>query len=147
MNLIFVLIIISIMILPLVVNYYVVGYDVETHTKGLTASSIQDARRFFKGSEPNDAEGEKIHVKYKIVESDLDVDVIRFSKDDMKAMAANKGDLVYLCDKRKWLGGLKSIHSVYGETHDENGVVYINDEQKKSGIFAEDKILIAEKEL
>ena len=65
----------------------------------------------------------------------------------MKAMAANNGDIVYLCDKRKWLGGLKSIHSVYGEPHNENGIVYINDEQKKSGIFAEDKILIAEKEL
>jgi len=147
MNLIFVLIIISIMILPLIVNYYVVGYDVETHTKGLTASSIQDARRFFKGSEPNDAEGEKVYVKYKIVESDLDADVIRFSKDDMRDMAAKKGDLVYLCDKRKWLGGLKSIHSIYGEPHNENGVVYINVEQKKSGIFADGKILIAEKEL
>jgi SSS family solute:Na+ symporter len=145
MNLIFALIIFSIIILPLVVNYYVVGYDVETHTKGLTASSIQDARRFFKGSEPNDVEGEKVYVNYKLVEGEIDV--IRFSKDDMKAMSANKGDLVYLCDKRKWLGGLKSIHSVYGEPHNENGVAFINEEQKKSGIFAEGKILIAEKEL
>jgi len=142
---ILVAIIFSILILPLVVNYYVVGYDLETHTKGLTASSIQDARRFFKGGEPNDTEGEKVMVQYKIIEGEDDV--IRFSKTDMQAMAANSGDLVYLCDKRKWLGGLKSIHSVYGEAHNENGIVYINNEQKKGGIFAEDKILIAEKEL
>jgi SSS family solute:Na+ symporter len=65
----------------------------------------------------------------------------------MQTMAANPGDLVYLSDKRKWLGGLKSIHSVYGEPHRENGIAYINDEQRKVGIFAEDKILEAEKEL
>lgn len=145
MNSILLLIVTSIIILPLVVNYYVVGYDVETHTKGLVASSIQDARRFFKGGEPNDAEGEKVLVHYKVIETEEDI--IRFSKDDMRTMAANPGDLVYLCDKRKWLGGLKSIHSVYGEPHDENGIAYINDEQRKVGIFAKDKILEAEKEL
>ena len=142
---IFMLIIFSIIILPLVVNYYVVGYDTETHTRGLTASSIQDARIFFKGSEPNDIEGEKIRVKYKRVSGEDDV--ICFSKDDMQTMAANPGDLVYLCDKRKWLGGLKSIHSIYGEPHNENGIAYINDEQRKVGIFVKDKILEAEKEL
>ncbi len=145
MNSILVLIVISIIVLPLVVNYYVVGYDVETHTKGLVASSIQDARRFFKGGEPNDAEGEKVLVHYKVIENEEDE--IRFSKDDMQTMAANPGDLVYLSDKRKWLGGLKSIHSVYGEPHTENGIAYINDEQRKVGIFAKDKILEAEKEL
>ncbi len=145
MGSILVLIVISIIVLPLVVNYYVVGYDVETHTKGLVASSIQDARVFFKGSEPNDAEGEKVLVHYKVIENESDI--IRFSKDDMRTMAADPGDLVYLSDKRKWLGGLKSIHSVYGEPHDENGIVYINDEQKNVGIFAKDKILEAEKEL
>ncbi len=145
MNSILVLIIISILLLPLVVNYYVVGYDVETHTKGLVASSIQDARRFFKGGEPNDAEGEKVLVHYKVIENEADE--ISFSKNDMQTMAANPGDLVYLSDKRKWLGGLKSIHSVYGEPHDENGIAYINDEQRKVGIFAKDKILEAEKEL
>ncbi len=145
MGSILVLIAISIIVLPLVVNYYVVGYDVETHTKGLVASSIQDARRFFKGGEPNDAEGEKVLVHYKVI--DGEVDEISFSKDDMQTMAANPGDLVYLSDKRKWLGGLKSIHSVYGEPHNEKGIAYIIDEQLKGGMFVEGKILIAEKEL
>lgn len=145
LNLILTLIVISIILLPLVVNYYVVGYDQETHTKGLVASSIQDARRFFKGGEPNDAEGEKVLVHYKVIKDETDE--IHFSKDDMKLMAANPGDLVYLCDKRKWLGGLKSIHSVYGQPHNENGIAYINDEQRKVGIFAKGKILEAEKEL
>ncbi len=145
MTSILVAIIFSILILPLVVNYYVVGYDPETHTKGLTASSIQEARRFFKGSEPNDVEGIKVRVQFKVV--DNEVDEIRFSKDDMAAMSANQGDLVYLCDIRKWLGGLKSIHSVYGEPHNENGVVFINDDLLKGGMFVKNKTLIAEKEL
>ena len=139
------LILISIILIPLVVNYYVVGYDPETHTKGLVASSIKDARIFFKGSEPNDVAGEKIQVQYKLFENEIDE--VRFSKDDMQKMAANTGDLVYLCDKRKWLGGLKSVHSVYGVPHNENGVVYVNSDQIASGIFAEGKILIAEKEM
>jgi SSS family solute:Na+ symporter len=142
---IFMLIIISIIIIPLVVNYYVVGYDVETHTKGLVASSIQDARRFFKGSEPNDKESQKVLVNYKIVEGDQDF--IQFSKNNMKEMEANPGDLVYLCDKRKYLGGLKSIHSIYGEPHEEDGIVYITNDQAKGGLFVQDRILVAEKEL
>ena len=80
---IIILIAISIVIIPLIVTYYVVGYDVETHTKGLVASSIPDARRFFKGSEPNDTVGEKVEVLYKLV--DGDADVIRFSKSEMTA--------------------------------------------------------------
>ena len=129
------LIIISILLIPLVVNYYVVGYDPEDNTRGLVASSIQDARIFFKGSEPNDAIGEKVLVNYKL--KDDDIDEIRFSKNDMQAMAANVGDLVYISDKRKWLGGLKSIHSIYGKPHDKDGVVYINKEHKQGGIFAD----------
>ena len=62
-------------------------------------------------------------------------------------MAANKGDLVYVSDSRKWLGGLKSIHSVYGEPHEEGGIVYISEEQLGHGQFVKDKSLIAEKEM
>lgn len=73
--------------------------------------------------------------------------MVRLSKTDMETMAADEGDLVYLCDKRKWLGGLKSIHSVLGEPHDEDGVVVINREQFKRSLFSKGRILIAEKEM
>ena len=72
---------------------------------------------------------------------------IYFSKQDMKRMSAKPGDLVYLCDKRKWLGGLKSIHSIYGSPHNEDGVVYINKDQIESGLFSDGYILVAEKEM
>mgnify|MGYP002805491401 FL=1 len=72
---------------------------------------------------------------------------VRFSIGDMETMGADVGDLVYLADERKWLGGLKSIHSVYGEPHKEDGVVYITQFDVESGLFDEKRKLIAEKEL
>ncbi len=113
--------------------------------KGLSIFDLAHAREYFKGSKPNDREGEKAYVQFKIVENQEDI--IRFSKNDMELMAADPDDLVYIMDKRKWLGGLKSIHSVYGEPHDEDGVVYITENQKKSGMFVEDRVLEADKEM
>jgi SSS family solute:Na+ symporter len=133
-----------IVLVPLVVNYFV-DYDEEKHTQGLTAETINIARKLFKGSDPNDTEGKMAMVNLKVIEGDENT--IRFSGKDMITMAAKPGDLVYLCDKRKWLGGLKSIHSSYGETHSEDGIVYISEEQLKTGMFVEDRLLIAEKEM
>ena len=99
----------------------------------------------FKGSEPNDEIGEKMEVVFKV--KDQDDSKIYFSKKDMKRMAAKPDDLVYLCDKRKWLGGLKSIHSVYGDPHNEDGIVYINQSQSETGLFSDGYILVAEKEM
>jgi SSS family solute:Na+ symporter len=65
----------------------------------------------------------------------------------MEKMQADPGDLVYITDARKWLGGLKSIHSVYGEPHDEDGIVYITDEHRMQGQFVTGKLLLAEKEM
>jgi SSS family solute:Na+ symporter len=57
------------------------------------------------------------------------------------------GDMVYLADERKWLGGLKSIHSFYGEPHRDDGVVYITQSHEESGLFDKKRKMIAEKEL
>jgi SSS family solute:Na+ symporter len=78
---------------------------------------------------------------------DDETEEVNFSKNDMKRMNAEIGDLIYLCDARKYLGGLKSIHVIYGEPHDEDGVVFINNEQLLNGQFVEGKSLTAEKEM
>ena len=78
---------------------------------------------------------------------DGDTAVVRFSTENMAKMKAQPGDLVYLCDKRKWFGGLKSIHSVFGEPYEELGVVYITGEQIDHGLFVPGRILEAEKEM
>lgn len=133
-----------VILVALSVTYYV-KYDEEAKTKGLTAWSVKAAKEFFKGGKINDREGKKIKIKWKLKEGDEDI--VYFSKNDMDKMQADVGDLVYLCDARKWLGGLKSVHSVYGDPHTEDGVVYITNENLAQGQFIKGKTLIAEKEM
>ena len=112
---------------------------------GLTVYDVSKLKASFKGGEVNDAKGETVIVDWEI--SDNEDDSIRFSKNDMLKMKAEVGDLVYLCDNRKWLGGLKSIHSVYGEPHDTDGVVMITNNQQQSGLFDQNRKLFGEKEM
>jgi SSS family solute:Na+ symporter len=72
---------------------------------------------------------------------------MQFSKREMSEMQAHPGDLVYISDKRQWLGGLKSAHSVYGEPHDEDGIVYLTPDLVEAGLLAEGRELRAEKEM
>lgn len=125
-------------------NYYS-KYSEETHTEGLTVWSIAKAKEMFKGSKVNEREGEIIKVQWKI-KDDPD-DFMHFSKNDMAKMAADVGDLVYISDARRFLGGLKSVHSSFGDTHDEDGIVYITQEHLEQGQFVKGKVLTAEKEM
>lgn len=131
-------------LVPLIIYYYV-PYDEVKATEGLTALSLESAKRMFKGSDINDTEGQIVEIQYQLDE-ELGKD-IRFSQNDMDKMAANVGDLVYVSDRRKWLGGLKSIHAVYGEPHAEDGIVYMSQSNIESGLFDEGRILEAEKEM
>ena len=124
---------------------YFVKYDEAVRTEGLTAWTIAKAKEMFKGSKLNDEEGEDVKVHFKIKSGEEDT--INFSNTDMVKMKANVGDLVYLSDARKWLGGLKSIHSVFGEPHNEDGIVYVTEEHVNQGQFVKQRLLLAEKEM
>ena len=124
---------------------YLVDYDDEIQTNGLTVWSLSKTKEMFKGSKLNEREGEIIDVDWRLKEGDGDI--ANFSKNDMTKMSADVGDLVYLCDKRAYLGGLKSVHTIYGEPHNEDGVVLLNDEHLLNGVFIEGKKLTAEKEM
>ena len=113
--------------------------------RGLTLFDIQSLRELFKGSAPNDRPGEAVTVSWKLIEKEGET--IHFSQTEMDAMAADVGDLVYITDSRQWLGGLKSVHAVYGEPHDEDGVVHLNGIQVDHGQFVSGKTLTAEKEM
>ncbi len=132
-------------VLVAIASTYFIEYDPVAQTEGLTVWSINRAKEVFKGRKVNEREGEKVLVDWKLKKGEDGV--INFSKKDMEKMAAEPGDLVYISDKRAWLGGLKSIHSVFGEPHDEDGIVYISEEDEKNGIFIKGKKLIAEKEM
>ncbi|MCB9249484.1 MAG: sodium:solute symporter family protein [Ignavibacteriales bacterium] len=142
-----VLLILSVIMLFLVVissNYYS-KYSEETHTEGLTVWGIAKAKEMFKGSKVNDRDGETIKINFRL--KDAPEDLMYFSKNDMIKMSAEQGDLVYVSDARKYLGGLKSVHSIFGQPHNEDGIVYVTQEHIDQGQFVMDKILTAEKEM
>jgi len=117
----------------------------EKELSGLTIFDVHNLKSIFKGSPVNEEKGESINLNWKIKENDSDL--VFFSKNDMKKMKANPGDLVFIEDSRWWLGGLKSVHSVYGDPHNEDGLVYINNNHLNHAQFVEGLKLKAEKEM
>ena len=124
---------------------YFIDYNPQEKTDGLTVWSLAKTKENFKGSKINDAEGEKVQIHWKVKSGEEDI--VNFSTADMAKMKANIGDLVYITDIRRWFGGLKSVHSVYGKPHDEDGIVYVTEDHIKQGQFVKDKLLSAEKEM
>jgi len=128
-----------------IISTFTIKYDPVAQTTGLTVWTVKKAKEMFKGRKLNEREGEKVKVHWKLKSGEDDT--IHFSKNDMAKMQAEVGDLVYISDSRKWLGGLKSAHTVYGEPHNEDGIVYISKEHLLQGQFVESKTLTAEKEM
>jgi len=117
----------------------------EKELSGLTIFDVHNLKSIFKGSPVNEEKGESINLNWKIKGNDSDL--VFFSKNDMKKMKAHPGDLVFIEDSRWWLGGLKSVHSVYGNPHNEDGLVYINSNHLNHAQFVEGLKLKAEKEM
>ena len=117
----------------------------EKELSGLTIFDVHNLKSIFKGSPVNEEKGETINLNWKIKENESDL--VFFSKNDMEKMKANPGDLVFIEDSRWWLGGLKSVHSVYGNPHNEDGLVYINNNHLNHAQFVEGLKLKAEKEM
>lgn len=139
-----IIVLVMTVLVSLTAQYYI-HFDPNVHLDGLTAWSIHRAKEIFKGGKVNEREGEVVSAQWRVRKDNEDF--ISVSKADMKKMEAEVGDLVYVCDKRKYLGGLKSFHSKYGEPHEENGVVYIGEEHRLSAQFQEGKIVTVEKEM
>jgi len=88
----------------------------EESIQGLVISSIQHAKELFKGGKPNDKKkGQTILLLLKPAE----VSDALVHPDDLRVMAAEIGDLLYVQDKRRWLGGLKSVHTKASSLADE----------------------------
>ena len=117
----------------------------EKELSGLTIFDVHNLKSIFKGSPVNEEKGEAINLNWKIKENESDL--VFFSKNDMEKMKANPGDLVFIEDSRWWLGGLKSVHSIYGNPHNEDGLVYINNNHLNHAQFVEGLKLKAEKEM
>lgn len=83
---------------------------------GLWVGSLKQAKRLFKKGEPNDREfGEKL--KLRLVPGEAsglepsEIPQVTLAGPDAARMKSREGDLIYLCDKRWWLGGMRSLHA------------------------------------
>ena len=108
--------------------------------------TVDKARAKFKGGKPNDRPGFKVLVRWEIHE-DLPDGTMLVDKETMEGLAAGDGDLVYVCDKRWWLGGLRSTHGTVQGSHDHGEVVYLAKDLADNGHFLAGKMIVLEKEM
>lgn len=100
---------------------------------GLTFWTIQDGKKIFKGGEPNEKAGKKIVLNIRV---EGDADTISVSPNAMSEMNAQIGDLMYIADSRRYLGGLNSLHVRVGKphNHDDDAIVISEELLEESNI-------------
>ena len=64
---------------------------------------------------------------------------------DMERMKVKPGDLLYVGDARRWLGGLRSLHCRAGQPHDQGNLVLIAEAAFKAGSFKSNRPVRVEK--
>jgi len=71
--------------------------------------------------------------------------IVRLGAADMARLKAREGDLLYVADARRWLGGLRSAHGRAGKPHEEGNVVLMSEEAFKAGSFLPNRRVRVEK--
>lgn len=100
----------------------------------LSLTSNLTLMRIFKGSEPNTEKGENVLSPVEKVD-DLGEEEIRLPESLADKCKAKVGDLVYIEDERRWLGGLKSVHGKVKEVVGDAESVGISGELIERGRF------------
>ena len=118
----------------------------EESLRGLVYSSIQDAIRYFKGGEPNDAVGQKVRVDVKLVKvPESEMNIVRLDAKVMEQLKAEPGDLLYIADPAWWYGGLRAANVVAGKSHDEINKIHISQEMMQRGSLRLNREVVIEK--
>ncbi len=123
----------------------------EEEIQGLMVASLQKAKELFKGGKVNDREkGRTISLELRTAE----VNDALIHPDDLMAMKTEPGDLIYVQDRRWWLGGLKSLHSraaspaMEAEAQKqkaEKGVIFLSSKNIEMGMLNAGEVVRAEK--
>jgi len=113
--------------------------------EGLTLWTLSYARRFFKGGEPNDRPGFTLAATWEI-DASLPAGTVQVDAEGLHHLAADEGDLVYICDRRWWLGGLRSAHAKLQGVHGLGETVVLSTEIADAGHFLEGRLVNVEKE-
>lgn len=115
----------------------------ESEIEGLTLGTIRKAKIKFKGGEPNEKIGGTVTVGLKPIEGESET--VSLTQKALDVLKAEPGDLLYIADERKILGGLRSLHIKAGAPHDEGDVALLSKEMIDAGNLLADKDLIIEK--
>ena len=84
---------------------------------GYVIGTMNRAKEIYKGAPINEEEGKKVVGALNFIPgTDGILEVSRKFANELKA---NVGDLVYMSDARRWLGGLRSIHAKLSGIHDD----------------------------
>ncbi len=128
-----------------VVVTLVTARDASDKTDGLTAFSLGDAMRRFKGGIPNLRRGGVSKLGGLQLETTPEADgTVRLPVTMMEALAIEEGDLVYVADARWWLGGVRSVQLKAGKPSD-NGNVQLSPESVDHGSLKAERALSVEK--
>ena len=84
---------------------------------GLTANTLDQAMRFFKGGKPNMKPGGKAKQLSLTLSEGLSLGEIGLSQKVCEVLKAGPGDRVYVSDNRWWLGGIRSGHFILKDIH------------------------------
>jgi SSS family solute:Na+ symporter len=101
----------------------------EESLQGLWIGSLQKAKELFKGGSPNDRDmGKKILLTLEELkeETEKNTEGAIIDPKDLEKMKARTGDLIYVADKRRWLGGLRSVHARALEGKAKKGSVLLS---------------------
>ncbi len=110
--------------------------DPESKTEGLTAFSIGEAMRRFKGGLPNLRRGEKSVISGLALAKDDSVGgCVRLPAPAMAELAIEEGDLVYVADARWYLGGLRSVQLHAGPATPGEAVLMDEASVEKGSLF------------
>jgi solute:Na+ symporter, SSS family len=113
--------------------------------KGLINGTQLDAMRVYKGGgEINLEEGKNAHANLQEDTDIEDAEAALIPQSALDTMAANIGDMIYVCDRRWWFGGLRSVHArVAGLSPDDD--VHLSSPAMASAHFKEDAQIYVEK--
>lgn len=98
----------------------IVGRKEKEGLDGLVWGTIPQAIRSYKGADGKEGEGEWVRTQVVAttapeVQSEQGLVKVRISESLAEELGAEVGEMVYVSDTRRWLGGLRSSHAVVSE--------------------------------
>ncbi len=118
--------------------------DPKKNVEGLTVGTIDKAIFSFKGGEPNYAPSPPVRALSLCLDEEVPDGRVALSKEVGKKLKANIGDMIYVSDNRRFLGGFRSGHFKLHSFHNKGveDVVMSQNSLKRSYMLAHKKVFV-----